>query len=97
MTVTRESVIAAAVGLHARPASRFVQEVQALGLPVSISAPGRPAVDARSLLSVLTLGVAHGETVELAVDSAPEDAARAAAALDRLVELLAVDHDAPEA
>lgn len=97
MTFTREAVIGSAVGLHARPASRFVQEAQALGLPIEVAVPGRPPADARSLLSVLALGVAHGETVTLAVDAAPDDAERAAEALDRLTALLAAADDDPAA
>lgn len=87
--VTRHVSIASSVGLHARPASLFVQAVTASGLPVTIAkADGKP-VDARSILAVMTLGAKHGETVTLAADGEGAEAA-----LDSLVELLSRDLDA---
>ena len=37
---TRTAIIASSVGLHARPASLFVQKVTRSGLRVTISRPG---------------------------------------------------------
>ena len=86
---TRQVTIASAVGLHARPASLFVQAVTATGLPVTVAKEGGAAVDARSILMVMALGAKFGETVTLAAegDGAEE-------ALDSLVELLSRDLDA---
>ncbi|MDO5677178.1 MAG: HPr family phosphocarrier protein [Propionibacteriaceae bacterium] len=86
---SREAVIGSSVGLHARPANLFVQEVTKLAIPVQLQKEGRPAVDARSLLGIMTLGVKGGETVTLIAEGEGADEA-----LDHLVEFLAIDHDA---
>ena len=66
----RKAVVQAIIGLHARPAAQFVRAVHDTGLPVTISKDGRPGVDARSLLEVMTEDFEYGCEVELAV--APE-------------------------
>ncbi len=86
---TRSVSIASSVGLHARPASLFVQAATATGLPVTIAKEGGNPVDARSILMVMALGAKHGETVTLAAEGDGADAA-----LDSLVELLSRDLDA---
>ena len=85
----RTVVIGSTVGLHARPAALFVQAVTAAGLPVTIAKPGGEPVNARSILSVLALDARGGEPVVLSADGDGADAA-----LDALVALLLVDHDA---
>ncbi|GAB76935.1 Phosphocarrier protein HPr [Austwickia chelonae] len=80
--------VAASVGLHARPASLFVQEVMATGLPVTIACGDRGPVDGRSMLGVMTLGARHGEEVTLTADGEGAEEA-----LDRLVEFLSRDLD----
>ncbi len=62
-----KAIVTAAIGLHARPAAVFVRAVTATGLPVTISKDGRPGVDARSLLEVMTEDFECGCEVELAV------------------------------
>jgi phosphocarrier protein HPr len=57
--------IASPVGLHARPASLFVKAAAKHPGPVSIGRPGAEPVDARSMLSVLSLAIGHGEDVVL--------------------------------
>jgi len=86
---TRNVAIASSVGLHARPASLFVQAATAAGLPITIAKEGGKAVDARSILMVMALGAKHGETVTLSAEGEGADAA-----LDSLVELLSRDLDA---
>ncbi|GAA2238588.1 HPr family phosphocarrier protein [Herbiconiux moechotypicola] len=85
----RTATIASSTGLHARPAKLFVQEVQAKAIPVTISRPDGPALPAGSILSLLGLGVGHGETVTLSAEG--EGAERV---LDELVAFLEIDHDA---
>ncbi|GLK17054.1 HPr family phosphocarrier protein [Herbiconiux flava] len=75
-------------GLHARPATLFTQTVAKSGLPVQISKDGK-AVNAASILGVISLGIEYGDTVTL-VSDAPE----ADALLDELATLLATDLDA---
>ena len=80
----RTATIASSVGLHARPASVFVQAVAASGAAVTLSADGR-SVNAASILGVLSLGLGAGAAVTLESDDS--------AALDALVELLETDLD----
>ncbi|MFE2412552.1 HPr family phosphocarrier protein [Kitasatospora sp. NPDC059408] len=76
-------------GLHARPASLLVQAAARQAVKVTVGRPGRPPVDARSLLSVLALAAGCGETLELAaVGDGAQDA------LKELADLLASDLDA---
>lgn len=52
-------------GLHARPAALFVQTVQGLGDTEVLVTSGDRTVNARSLLSILSLGVAAGSSITL--------------------------------
>jgi phosphocarrier protein HPr len=83
--------VASSVGLHARPAALFTQAAAAAGVPVTIGRPGQEAVNAASVLGVLSLGVGHGETVVLKADG---DTAEGV--LQQLVDLLSQDLDAEE-
>jgi phosphotransferase system HPr (HPr) family protein len=84
----RTVTIASAHGLHARPASLFVQAVTASGLPVELT-KGEKTLNAASILGVISLGIEHGDEVTL---RATGD--NAEAVLDSLVELLTTDFDA---
>ncbi|MHB1491547.1 phosphocarrier protein HPr [mine drainage metagenome] len=88
----RTVAVASRVGLHARPASLFTQAVATSGHAVTIARGDGPAVDASSILMVMTLGAGHGDLVTVTVDGA--DAERV---LGELVGLLETDLDAPEA
>ena len=63
----RKAIVKSEIGLHARPAARFVRAVTDTGLPVTISKEGISAVDARSLLEVMTADFGFGCEVELSV------------------------------
>ena len=86
---SRTVTVASTVGLHARPAGLFAAEAAKQAVPVTIGTPGAEAVDARSVLSVLTLDVRHGDEVVLTADGDGADDA-----LDALEALLQIDHDA---
>jgi phosphocarrier protein len=86
---SRTVTIASAIGLHARPAGLFAAEAAKAPVAVTIAKTGGEPVDARSLLSVLTLDIRGGDTVELAADGEGADEA-----LDALQALLEIDHDA---
>lgn len=86
---TRTVTIASSVGLHARPASLFVEQASESGLDVTIGRPGEEPKDATSILGVMTLGAKHGEEVELSAEGENADAV-----LDGLVALLSRDLDA---
>jgi phosphocarrier protein len=89
----RSVVIASPVGLHARPAAAFAAAAAAAPLPVTIrKAAGGDPVPAGSILSVLTLGAAHGD--EVVLEATGDDADEV---LDELAAMLAADGSAREA
>jgi phosphocarrier protein len=88
----RRATVGSRVGLHARPASLFVQTAGRQKARVTIGKPGGEPVNARSILSVLSLDVHSGEEVVLYADGDG-----AAEALDQLVAVLETDHDEPPA
>ncbi|HZG90267.1 MAG TPA: HPr family phosphocarrier protein [Pseudonocardia sp.] len=81
---SRTVVVASPVGLHARPAAAFTRAAAASGIPVRLAVPGRPPVDAASMLAVMTLGVGHGQQVVLSAEGE-----RSEQVLDELAALLA--------
>ncbi|MFQ4150534.1 HPr family phosphocarrier protein [Arthrobacter sp. LAPM80] len=88
----RNATIASSVGLHARPAAIFVEAAAELDLEVTIAMAGEPAedaMDAASILSLMSLGAAHGDVVVLRAEGAGAEEA-----LERLVKILETDHDA---
>jgi phosphocarrier protein HPr len=85
----RSVSIGSSVGLHARPATLFVEAVLATGLDVTIGRAGEDPVDADSLLGVMALGAKNGEEVVLTAEGEGAEEA-----LDSLVALLARDLDA---
>ncbi|MGN0117913.1 MAG: HPr family phosphocarrier protein [Streptomyces albidoflavus] len=87
----RNVVIGSSSGLHARPAALFVQAAARQPAAVTVGRPGQPAVDARSMLSVLALGAKHGEALVLTAEGDGADAA-----LDELAALVTAHHDAVE-
>jgi phosphocarrier protein HPr len=84
----RQVAIGSKVGLHARPAGIFAKAVARVGVPVQISRGDQPPVNARSLLSLLTLGAEHGDLVTLYAEG---DGAEQA--LDELAALLGRELD----
>ena len=71
-------------GLHARPAALFVQKAGSFACRVQLAKEGGTAVDAKSILPVMGLGVENGETIVLVADGEGEKDA-----LDALEALLA--------
>jgi len=89
MTMAERTVtVASEHGLHARPASLFVQAVGASGLAVQLT-KGEKSINAASILGVISLGIDHGDTVTI---SAEGD--NAESVLDTLAEILTTDQDA---
>jgi len=82
----RTVVVAIAEGLHARPAALFAQKAGQQPVPVKIAkTAGGDAVDAASVLGIMTLGASAGDEVVLRTEG---DGEEATAALDALVEFL---------
>jgi phosphotransferase system HPr (HPr) family protein len=73
-------------GLHARPAAKFVQTAVTFPCDIKVSnlTTGSPAVNAKSILSVLTLGVNPGHCIQM--EASGESAEAALAALKGLIE-----------
>lgn len=71
------------VGLHARPASLFVRKAGEFNSDITVTCGDRSA-NAKSILSVLTLGVHKGAEIEIEAEG--EDADEALVALKELVD-----------
>ena len=86
------SVVASEVGLHARPASLFVNAAKSSGCKVQLTkvVDGTPGayVDGASILKVMALGIKCGESVSVQIEGENE-----AAAVDSLKAIIeSADH-----
>lgn len=70
----RRVTVASKSGLHARPAAVFVQEAKRFQSAVTVAKDGK-TVNAKSILSVLTLGAGQGDQVVLAAEGSDADTA----------------------
>ena len=70
------------IGLHARPATFFIQKANSYKASIWLEKDDRK-VNAKSLLGVLSMGIAKGMTVTLVAEGADE-----ALAIEGLVELI---------
>ena len=70
------------VGLHARPASMFVQTAAKFNADIEVT-HAETTVNAKSILAVLTLGAHQG--AEIIIRAEGDDADDALAALEKLV------------
>ena len=80
--ISREVTITNTIGLHARPATFFIQKANSFKSSIWVEKEDRK-VNAKSLLGVLSLGIAQGMTVTLLADGSDEDEA-----LEGLAELV---------
>ena len=80
--VTQEVTINNEVGLHARPATFFIQKANKFKSGIWVEKDER-RVNAKSLLGVLSLGITKGTTITLLADGSDEK--EAVAALSELV------------
>ena len=72
--VSREVTIINNIGLHARPATFFIQKANSFKCSVWVEKDERK-VNAKSLLGVLSLGIAKGMSINIIADGIDEDAA----------------------
>ena len=72
--ISRDIVITNTSGLHARPATFFIQKANSYKSSIWIEKDERK-VNAKSLLGVLSLGIAKGMTVTLIADGQDEEEA----------------------
>ena len=80
--VTQEVTINNEVGLHASPATFFIQKANEFKSGIWVEKDER-RVNAKSLLGVLSLGITKGTTITLLADGSDEK--EAVAALSELV------------
>ena len=72
--VKQELVLNNSVGLHARPATFFIQKANEYKSSIWVEKEDR-RVNAKSLLGVLSLGVATGDSILVTAEGEDEDAA----------------------
>ena len=77
------TTIANKTGIHARPASVFVQTASKFKSKVQIKAKGK-TVDAKSILMIMSMGLVKGTEITIAADG--PDEADAVQALKKLVD-----------
>lgn len=70
----RKFLIVAEYGLHARPATRLVNQAMSYQSEISLSAFNR-TVNLKSIMGVMSLGIYHGEVIEVKAEGS--DAERA--------------------
>ena len=80
--IQREVTITNTSGLHARPATFFIQKANTYRSGVWVVKDDRK-VSAKSLLGVLSIGIAKGMTITIVADGDDEEAA-----IKGLVELI---------
>ena len=81
--ISRNVTIVNSMGLHPRPATFFVQNAHKFKSSVWVESGDRK-VNAKSLLGVLSLGIAKGMTVTIIADGYDED--EALDALEKLID-----------
>ncbi|MCI9605783.1 MAG: HPr family phosphocarrier protein [Oscillospiraceae bacterium] len=82
---TKEATVNNQVGLHARPATFFIQKANEFKSSIWVEKEER-RVNAKSLLGVLSLGIVQGTVIQLIADG-PD----AEEAVEALAELLSGD------
>lgn len=81
----KEAVVNNQVGLHARPATFFIQKANEFKSSIWVEKDER-RVNAKSLLGVLSLGIVKGTAINLIADGADENEA-----VEALAELIATN------
>ena len=79
---SQEAVVNNQVGLHARPATFFIQKANEFKSSIWVEKEERK-VNAKSLLGVLSLGIVGGMSIRITADGNDEEAA-----VDALVALV---------
>lgn len=80
--LVKEIVVSNKVGLHARPATFFIQKANEFKSSIWVEKEER-RVNAKSLLGVLSLGIVGGTTIRLIADGSDEEQA-----IESLLELV---------
>lgn len=80
--ISREVLISNNIGLHARPATFFIQKANSFKCSIWVEKEER-RVNAKSLLGILSLGIVKGMTITVIADGPDENEA-----VDGLIELV---------
>lgn len=80
---TRTAVFGSEVGLHARPASAIAKAAGESGHTITLVTPEGKKANAASILTLLTLGVKHGD--EVVIEVSGDDAETVADSFAELV------------
>jgi len=80
--VSREVLISNNIGLHARPATFFIQKANSFKSSIWVEKEER-RVNAKSLLGILSLGIVKGMNITIMAEGSDENEA-----VDGLVELI---------
>ncbi|MBE6718839.1 MAG: HPr family phosphocarrier protein [Ruminococcaceae bacterium] len=80
--ISRDVMISNNIGLHARPATFFIQKANSYKCSIWVEKEER-RVNAKSLLGVLSLGIVKGMTITVMADGPDENEA-----VDGLIELV---------
>ena len=80
--ISKDVTVQNQVGLHARPATFFIQKANNYKSSIWVSKDERK-VNAKSLLGVLSLGIVKGTTITISAEGKDEEEA-----IDALVELI---------
>ena len=81
--ISRDVTIKNSVGLHARPATFFIQKANSFKSSIWVEKEDC-RVNAKSLLGVLSLGIVEGTTITLIADGVDEE--EAIKALEELID-----------
>ena len=81
--ISKEIVVQNQVGLHARPATFFIQKANSFKCSIWVEKEER-RVNAKSLLGILSLGIGKGSIITIMAEGA--DAQEAVMALAELVQ-----------
>jgi phosphocarrier protein len=80
--VSREVTVKNQVGLHARPATFFIQKANEFKSSIFVEKEER-RINAKSLLGLLSLGIVQGTSIKIIAEGPDEDGA--VAALEELI------------
>ena len=65
--INKEFIIKNEIGLHARPAALFVQTTNKFLSDIMIKKADK-TINAKSIMGVMAIGIAKGETIEIIID-----------------------------
>ena len=77
-------------GIHVRPSAVIAKEVRDLPVSITVTHANGLTADPKAILSLISLGLTHGQIVTITVSGQDEEAVAA-----RLVELFETNFDFP--